>query len=326
MMQIIQDLDALQTPPPRAIVTLGNFDGVHLGHREIFRRVVRHAVAQEGSAVVLTFVPHPLKLIAPEKAPPLINTYAEKERLISASCIDLLLALPFNKRQAAMTAEEFVRLVLVERLRVQHLVVGYDYAFGRHRQGDTAFLKNSGQRYGFTVEVVPPAHQQGGVCSSTRIRNLVAAGEVAEVVGLLGRHFNLEGEVVSGRGQGRQLGFPTANLRTDKELWPAAGVYAVKARLDGGKLYNGVVNIGRCPTLAGEELSLEVHLLDFSGEIYGHQLRVYFMQRLRPEQCFDGPQALTAAIEADCRQAREYLRQHQVREYREYLDCAALRR
>lgn len=319
-MRIIHNLDELAVPLQNAVVTIGNFDGVHLGHREIFRRVVRRARECDGTAVVFTFSPHPLKLLAPEKAPRLINTDAEKERLIEASCIDVLICVPFTREMADLSASRFVKEILVEKIGVCHLVVGHDYAFGRGREGDVGFLRRQGEALGFGVEVLEPIAGGGIVFSSTRIRRHLLEGNVARVVDLLGRHFTLEGDVIHGAKRGKNLGFPTANLKTEKELLPKPGVYAVKVKR-GHELLNGVVNIGWNPTFRTEGLSVEVHILDFNQEIYGECLRLYFVERLRDEMLFSDPSALAAAIAADIEHARHILDRARIVEYREYLDC-----
>lgn len=319
-MKIIRDLQELSAPLPGAVVTIGNFDGVHLGHREIFRRVVQRAREIGGTSAVVTFVPHPLKLLAPERAPRLINTYEEKERLIAASCIDVLFALPFTRELAALPAGRFVQEILVGKIGVRHLIVGYDYAFGRNREGNVDFLRSRGEQLGFSLEVLGPVSEGDLVYSSTRIRKMLLAGEVAEVVALLGRHFTLEGQVVHGAGRGIRLGFPTANLNVDKELLPKPGVYAVKVRC-GERILGGVANIGSNPTFGGQGVSLEVHLLDFRGDLYGEPLRLYFVERLRDERRFPSAQDLARAIAGDVARARELLPRTRIVEYREYLDC-----
>lgn len=321
-MRIIRSLVPGQREQMRSVVTIGNFDGVHLGHREIFRRVVSRAREDGGVATVLTFVPHPLKLLAPQRAPLLINTYAERERMIAASCIDTLVTLSFDRQLAELDAHDFVTRVLVDALDVRRLIVGYDYAFGRNRQGNSAFLQECGRQFGFEVEILAAQLRDEEVYSSTRIRELIRAGEVEQAVALLGRHFSLEGEVVRGAGRGRELGFPTANLCSDKELLPAPGVYAVKVRC-GEELYNGVVNIGENPTFGGGALSVEVHLFDYSAELYGKTLRIYFIQRLRDEVRFPSVAALVDAISADVVRAREVLARTRLIVYREYLDCGS---
>lgn len=318
-MIIIHDLQELTKIPPYTVATIGNFDGVHLGHRAIFRRVVARARQAQGTATVITFTPHPLKLLAPERAPLLINTYEERERLIAASCIDLLVCLPFTSTLAALPATTFVTDLLLGKLGLKHLIVGYDYAFGRDRQGNVPFLQECGARYGFTVEVLPPITHGQEVYSSTRIRQLLQEGKVEAAAALLGRHFTLEGEVIHGAGRGQNLGFPTANLRTAKEILPREGVYAVKVR-HGTALLDGVANIGKNPTFGENELTVEVHLLDLNQNLYGETLRLYFLQRLRNEERFASVADLCAAIQGDIAKARQLLSQSRVIEYREYLE------
>ena len=317
-MKLIRELEEIRQAPPGTVLTIGNFDGVHLGHREIFRKVVRKARAVQGTAAVLTFEPHPLRFLAPDKAPPRINTPQEKIRLLEASCIDLLLILEFNRRFADMPAEDFVEDILVDKLAVAELVVGYDYAFGKNRQGDISFLQDQAEQYGFRLETLGPIRQDGEVYSSTRIRQALQAGDVAGVIKVLGRNFTLDGRVVHGAGRGRNLGFPTANLETDKELVPAEGVYAVKVKWR-DRLYDGVVNIGTCPTFPGQKPSMEIHVIDFQQSLYDETLRLYFVERLRAEQRFSSPAELMAAIRSDVERARRLLEIREVVEYREYL-------
>ncbi|PLX83822.1 MAG: riboflavin biosynthesis protein RibF [Desulfuromonas sp.] len=316
-MKIAESLTEIASGVP-SVVTLGNFDGVHLGHRELFRRTVQRARELCVQSVVYTFDPHPLKVLAPDRAPLLLNTPAEKVRLIEASEIDLLIQVPFDVQFASQPADAFVRDVLVSRLNVQHLVVGYDYAFGRDRLGTPDYLVEQGRRYGFTVEVLQPLGADGRPYSSTQIRELIAGGQVSEVVDLLGRHYTFEGRVVPGDQRGRQLGFPTANLVTDKEQLPAAGVYAVEVR-SAGRAHAGVVNIGQRPTFGDGATTIEVHLLDFSEDLYGRTLRLYFFKRLRGEHRFAGPEQLRQAISADVLAARKVLDEHRVIPYWEYL-------
>lgn len=317
-MDIIKSLDDLTGLFPSSVVTLGNFDGVHLGHRELFRHLVKTARQLNCPSIVYTFDPHPLKFLAPDKAPLLLNTPEEKQRLIAASHIDYLIKTPFTAEFAAMTPEQFVDDVLIEKLQVKSLVVGYDYAFGKGRRGDTKFLKASGAEKGFTVDVLQPVEADGLPYSSTRVRNMVAEGDVAGVVRLLGRQYNLEGRVVAGDQRGRELGFPTANLETDKELLPAPGVYAVKVR-HGSQEYNGVVNLGKRPTFEGDASTIEVHLLDYTGQLYDQNLRVYFVERLRGEKKFLTVDELVNAIAADVLKGRQILTPVQIIQYREYL-------
>lgn len=322
-MKIVRSLNALHPPPGGSVVTIGNFDGVHLGHREIFRRVTGKARTLQAAATVITFEPHPLRLLAPATAPARINTPAEKVRLIRASCIDLLVILPFTRKLAALSAADFVSDLLVGRLGVRHLVIGYDYAFGRNRQGNATFLAQAASAHGFTLEVLEPLRMGEEVYSSTRIRQALREGDVAGVVGVLGRHFTLDGKVVAGEGRGRQLGFPTANLATVKELLPCDGVYAARVR-HGRRMYDAVINLGKRPTFAGAGPSLEIHLLDFAGDLYGARLRIYFVERLRDERRFPSVEALQAAIRDDIAQARAILAETRVLVYKETFDCGMI--
>jgi riboflavin kinase/FMN adenylyltransferase len=318
--KIIRSLSRLVPPPGGTVVTIGNFDGVHLGHREIFRRVTSAARARQAAAAVITFEPHPLQLLAPGKAPLRINTPSEKTRLIRASCIDLLVILPFTRKLAALPAAEFVSNILIDRLGIRHLVIGYDYAFGHNREGNAAFLSRIARNRGFTLEVLEPLKLGDEVYSSTRIRQTLLRGDVAGVVRVLGRHFTLDGRVVAGDGRGRQLGFPTANLVTAKELLPREGVYAVRVR-HGRRMYDAVANLGCRPTFAGTAPSLEIHLLDFAGDLYGARLRLYFVERLRDEQSYPSVAALQAAISNDITRARAILATSRVLVYKETFDC-----
>ena len=317
-MDILTNCGELPDGLTSSVVTLGNFDGVHLGHRELFRSLVKTARQLNCPSIVYTFNPHPLKFLAPEKAPLLLNTPAEKQRLIAASHVDYLIETPFTTDFAKMSPEIFVTDILLEKLKIKALIVGYDYAFGKGRRGDTDFLKACGEKYGFHVEVLQPVGDDGLPYSSTRIRRMVAAGDVSDVVRLLGRQYNLEGVVVHGDQRGRTLGFPTANLETEKEQLPAPGVYAVKVRHNLQE-YGGVVNIGRRPTFDVEGSTIEVYLLDFTGELYGQKLRIYFVERLRDERKFASVEALVAAIEMDVVRARQILQTVQIVQFREYL-------
>ena len=317
-MIIVDSLTSIPDNFAPSVVTLGNFDGVHLGHRALFRRLVAIARTEQLQSIVCTFYPHPLKLLAPDKAPLLLNTREERRRLIAASHVDWLIEIPFDQSFAQLSPEEFVDNVLLNRLTAKKLVVGYDYAFGKGRRGTPEFLRDFCAGKGIAVEIVQPVSAAGTPYSSTRIRQLISAGMVADVLPLLGRHYNLYGEVVSGFQRGRELGFPTANLNTEKELIPAPGVYVVKVRL-GDLEYGGVVNIGFCPTFGCHDLSIEVHLLDYSGEIYGEKLRVYFIERLRDETTFANVNELKVAIAADILKARQILQRVQVVQYYEYL-------
>jgi len=288
------------------VVTIGNFDGVHLGHREIFRRVRELAAERGGVSVVVTFVPHPLQVVRAHKEIRLITTYREKQALIASSGIDYLLEIPFDKAFASIPAAEFVERVLVGAIGVERLVIGYDYAFGRGREGNVALLRELGVRFGYSVEVLQPISNGATVYSSTAVRKMVSAGDVGGVVDVLGRHYAVTGTVVHGHRRGRGLGFPTANLKAEKDLLPAPGVYAVKVCI-ANELLDGACNIGTNPTFGNDGLSLEVFLFDFDGDLYGVEVTLFFIERLRDEQRFTDLQALKEAITADVARCRAIL-------------------
>jgi len=317
-MEVFNAVESIGGLEQGTAVAIGNFDGIHLGHRDIFRTLVHRSRELNVKSLVYTFEPHPLKVLAPDRAPRLLNTPTEKVRLISASNIDILVCVPFSVALAACEAEDFVREVLVKQLHVKAIVVGYDYAFGRDRKGTGDFLIAQGEQHGFSVDVLQPLGADGMPYSSSRIRELLDAGCVAKMPQLLGRHYTLAGTVVSGEKRGRTIGFPTANLLTQKEQLPVSGIYAVIVRLDGVE-YQGLVNLGRRPTFGPGEETIEVFLLDFKGDLYGKELRLYFVARLREEKFFDNTESLGAAINQDVADGRRLLSGVKIIQYEEYL-------
>jgi riboflavin kinase/FMN adenylyltransferase len=316
-MEIIRDLSdirALKNP----VATIGNFDGVHMGHRQIFRKLKQAAKDLDGVSVVITFFPHPLKVLPSGKKLLLISTYEEKELLIEASGIDYLIVIPFTEQFAALTAREFVSDVLVRQIGIKKLIIGYDYAFGRNREGNIGLLRQLGKEYDFTVEVLEPIWDGKTIFSSTNIRKMVKHGNVRDVVSLLGRHFSLGGKVVHGHHRGKVMGFPTANIQTEKELIPKNGVYAAKVKID-QDMYDGACNIGPNPTFGDNAIAIEVFIFDFAGDLYGRELRVYFVERIRDERKFPDAVALQIAITDDVARCREILRDTSIIEYRECL-------
>jgi len=310
-MIIIRNPSEFHNSLGNAVVTIGNFDGVHLGHREIFRRVRKAAAGINGVSVVVTFIPHPLKVLPSRKKLSLITTYAEKERLISASSIDLLVSIPFTAEFATMTASDFVRDMLLGKLGMKKLVIGYDYAFGFNREGNVTLLRRLGSELGFEVEVLDPIGDGDIVYSSSVIRKMVAEGAVADVVRLLGRNFTLDGTVIHGHHRGKEIGFPTANLETGNELVPKHGVYAVKVDV-GAQRYDGACNIGSNPTFGDEKISIEVLLFEFEGDLYGKNLRLHFVERIRGEQKFPDVPSLQSAIKNDLETCRALLKNRQI--------------
>ncbi|WP_029897057.1 bifunctional riboflavin kinase/FAD synthetase [Desulfohalovibrio reitneri] len=313
-MIVINDPSELEGSLTESCVTLGNFDGVHKGHQKLISSVTQHAVCHHQLSVVVTFEPHPMKVLAGRKAPPFITLLDQKLELIAALGVEVCLVMPFTRELAALPPEEFVRSHLVEGLRMKALYIGYDYAFGRNRAGDYSALKALGERYGYSVTQLGPVMVGDAVVSSTRIRDLVQAGRLWDARELLGRFYQVAGKVVSGVGRGAaQLGFPTANLELVDELVPRVGVYACWAELldkprEEREPVPAVVNVGHNPTFGeGADLSVEAHLLDFAENIYGQNIRLHFVQRIRDEQRFSGPEELVARITEDVRLGRRIL-------------------
>ena len=307
-MKIYTDLAEITTPIPQAHVTIGNFDGVHVGHQILFSEVVSRAYKNKGTSVVITFEPHPLKVVRPDIGIKLISTCEQKQELIELASIDVLICLPFTKKLAQTPAETFVDEVLIKTVGVKELVVGYDYAFGKGREGNIDFLKKQGEQKGFPVTVVEAYYVDDVLASSTEIRKLVSQGRMRDVRKLLGRYYQIRGEVLVGKQRGgAELGFPTANLQiSEEDLCPRHGVYVTQVIYD-GKCYGGVLNIGYNPTFGEESLSAETHIFDFNEDIYGKPIKVNLLQFLRDERKFSGPDELVAQITRDIEQAKEIL-------------------
>jgi len=307
-MDVIRGSENIPESLKGACVTIGNFDGVHLGHRFIFRRLVEEARRDGHPAVAISFDPHPKMVLHPERRPfYLITTLEEKIRLLAGLGIDAFILIPFSLEYAKTTAEMFVREILWERLRIRRILIGHDYTFGRGREGNEAFLTEAGQRLGFEVEVMNAFCVGDTVISSTKIREALLAGEVRFAATLLGRSYNLAGRVISGNHRGVRLGFPTANLAPDKELVPARGIYAVRV-LWKGKRHDGVLNIGFNPTFADGKRSIEVHIFDFHQDIYGEPIEILFIEWIRDEVRFESPEKLIVQIKRDIARTREILR------------------
>jgi riboflavin kinase/FMN adenylyltransferase len=305
-MKIIRGITTCCEKLPNPVLTLGNFDGVHLGHQAIFKKVVERAQEVHGTSVAFTFEPHPLKVLAPERSPRLLNTFHGKMKLIECLGIQVVICADFTREFAEQNPEEFAKRVLVEGIGVKEVYVGYDYAFGRGREGSIESLRRMGQAFGFLVGVVEAVQVDGAVVSSSRVRDLVSNGSVDEVVRYLGRYYSIEGNVVHGENRGHTLGFPTANIQSSNELVPSHGVYAVRA-LVGGRTIEGVASLGVRPTFGNGPLSIEVFLFDYDGDLYGKHLEVAFIKRLRGEEKFEDADALVSQIRKDVERAREVL-------------------
>ena len=286
------------------VLALGNFDGLHRGHLKIIDRVRCRAAEVGATSAILTFDPHPPRIVRPDKAPPLLMTKEQKLDRLAEAGIDAVAVVRFTREMSRWEPAEFVEAVLVEWLRVSEVWVGANFLFGRDRSGNFTLLRELGVRQGFRVEKVDPVRYKEFVVSSTRIRRLIADGQVDEAGALLGHHYAIDGEVVSGAQRGHRQGVPTANLRTANELLPPDGVYATTVTVD-GVIHASVTNVGVRPTFetAGERV-VEAHLFDYDGDLYGTHVRLAFVQRLRAEQAFPNAAALRRQIETDCADAR----------------------
>ena len=309
-MEIIRDLDALDKPLKKAVITIGNFDGVHIGHQALFQKVIEKAQSIHGTAVAMTFEPHPLQVLAPGNHPPVITMPEQKKELIEKTGIDVLICIPFTREFASHSARSFVVDLLIKRLGMCAMVVGHDYSFGRNREGNLALLLQWAAELDFQVLVVDWIQSPAGELqriSSTQIRESVMNGNMEEARNMLGRNFQLRGVVAGGRNRGgRLLGFPTANVRLKDELCPKQGIYAVTVELD-RQLYQGVANIGYSPTFDDHMFTVEVHILDFHQNIYNAPIYINFIRRLRDEIKFDGIEALKSQIHKDVAYARDVL-------------------
>jgi len=289
-----------------SVVTIGNFDGFHLGHQALIRHC--ESLAAEGHAIaVVTFEPLPQALFKPEAAPARLMTVRQKLEYLAAESIDLVWLMRFNHALAAMDAESFVRSVLVETLAASDVVIGEDFHYGKRRQGDIETLQRSGDKHGFRVHAVPMLDVDGRRASSSNIRECLASGDLEEASTLLGRWYSMEGRVVRGRQLGRQLGYPTANIRVTAQPSPLTGIFAIRARWGSNGWHDGVANLGTRPAVGGKELLLEVHLFDFSGNLYGQRLEVEFIKKLREETHFEVIDELVVQMREDERQARVWL-------------------
>lgn len=297
-MRILTGSDIFKKNFADSVITIGNFDGVHRGHVALLRTLKKRSLLLGVPSVVVTFEPHPLAVLAPEFAPPLITTFEQKASLIAAEDIDCLAVIEFTLPFSKLSAESFVREVLLDSLGMRHVIIGHDYAFGRDRQGNFETLARMGDEYHFTLEDLNPVGDGDLVFSSSLVRLLVADGDVSGAARILGRYHVLSGKVCHGRKMGQKLGFPTANISTPNELIPSDGVYAVMVAV-GDELYQGACNIGANPTFDGDGRSVEVFLLDYSGQLYGRELALCFVDRVRDEKKFSSADSLIRAVNQD---------------------------
>ena len=285
-----------------AVVTVGTFDGVHRGHQAILHYLMERARARNGVSTVVSFDPHPREVVHGESVP-LLTTIEERAELLEAQGLDRFVVIPFTKSFAQLRPQAYVEEILLGRVGLKEIVIGYDHRFGRNREGDRELLERMGEAHGFTVDVIPPQEVNHDVVSSSTIRRLLGEeGDVERATDMLGHSYALRGTVERGEGRGHKLGYPTANIAVsdDRKLVPRIGVYATRVRIgDTEPTYGGMMNIGRRPTFEGMNVTVEVHLLGFEGSLYGETLHVEFLRRLRDEQKFDSPDALVAQLSRD---------------------------
>ena len=313
-MEIFRGISELNRTLRSPVLTLGNFDGVHLGHQTILDLVISRAKALGGESILYTFEPHPRRVLQAESNLRLLDTFEQKVETLESLGLDLVIAEPFDREFAKISPDRFIGHYIHECIRPLEVYVGYDFHFGRDREGSMRMLTERGPHLGFSVTVVPEVQVEGRDVNSTRIRELLAMGEVEEAALLLGRPFCARGEVIEGQRRGRTLGFPTANLAPETEILPAPGVYFGYLRcLQGGAEWAGkslpvVTNVGYRPTFRdGRDLVAEAHVIDFSGDLYGVEIDLTFVGRLREEQRFESVDALRAQIARDVDEAREHL-------------------
>lgn len=302
-MRIVRGLESVPPDTGPSVVAQGTFDGVHLGHRAILGTALSRARAAGLEAVACTFDPHPMEVLQPERAPRPITTLDERLTLIGQTGVDAVVVLAFTPELASIEPEAFVKDVLLERLRAQEIVVGYNHRFGRGARGDARLLEALAARSGFRAHVVPPQTVDGTVVSSTEIRAALARGDVAAAARGLGRPYAIAGTVTSGAGRGRTLGFPTANIASDRPVLVARGVYWGRVHVD-GRSHSAVVNVGVRPTFGETTLAVEAHLLDFAGNLYDNPVRLDFLDRLRDEMRFPSVDELKAQVARDIAAAR----------------------
>jgi len=307
-MKIFDHLDKIHKPFKNAVITIGNFDGVHIGHQALFHEVIEKAETIDGTSIAMTFEPHPMRILKQNGHPPLITLYEQKAELIGRTGIDVLICVPFSKAFASLTADQFIKDLLVNKIGMKAIVAGEDYSFGKNREGNIAMMKSYALDCGFEVIVANWIKTPKGITdriSSTRVRELVTDGHMTKAEKMLGRQYQIRGQVVTGRDRGgKLLGIPTANINLHDELCPKTGIYAVTVECRGNQ-HNGVANIGYSPTFEDHVFTVEVHILDFDDNIYGEKIRVNFIKRIRDEIKFSNISELIEQIKKDIAAARE---------------------
>jgi riboflavin kinase/FMN adenylyltransferase len=309
-MKLIESIADIREPLTNAVITIGNFDGVHIGHQALFHTVMEKADAIGGTSVAMTFEPHPIRVLKPDGHPPLITLHEQKVELIAKTGIDVLICVPFDEKFATLSADAFVKDLLLDTIGVKAIVVGHDYTFGRNREGDVPTLQKMAAAGGFEVLVtdwIQASNEHRERISSTNVRRVVHAGDMRAAKRMLGRYYQIRGIVAQGRNRGgKLLGFPTANINLQDELCPKSGIYAVTVE-HANQTLPAVANIGYSPTFDDHIFTVEVHILDFDEDIYNQKIKVNFVKRLREERKFDSIEALSAQIAKDVDAARAIL-------------------
>lgn len=305
-MNIIRGIAAIPKGLANTVVTIGNFDGVHLGHQELLKRVIKRAGEINAVSVVITFEPHPAKVLRPDKAPRQLISLQEKIELFQSYGVNVVICIEFTPEFAGKSPDEFAEEILCNKIGARVIMVGANYKFGKGQSGDISYLRQKGKMLGFEVEVVDPVEIGGHRVSSSRIREHLSKGEVDIAAGLLGRYYSINGVVMPGHHRGAVLGYPTANIYTVYEAIPKNGIYAVRV-LRGHVILEGACYIGNQPTFAGEKIGIEVYLFDFSEQLYHEHLTVQFVKMIREEKRFDNKEELIQQIKDDVARAQEVL-------------------
>ncbi len=307
-MQTYYNLESIPELVQDSVVTFGVFDGLHIGHQDVLKKVRERAVAEKLGSVLFGFYPHPLSYLAPEKCPPVLMCLPKRIEILEKLGFDIAIFVNFNENIASMSPITFVDSILQKICRAKHVVVGYACQFGKDRQGNAQLLESIGQQSNFGVTIVPPTQLNGLPVHSTRIRQAISRGDLGLATQLLGRIYSISGTIVQGEGRGRQLGFPTANIEPGEQLCPPNGVYAIRVKL-ANQLFDGVLNIGIRPTFDGTKLQVESHLFDFDEIVYGETIEIYYIEKIRNERRFSNKHALVQQIHRDIAVANEILAQ-----------------
>ncbi len=308
-MQLIRGLHNLTQPIPASVVTIGNFDGIHLGHQHVLEQLKAAAVERQLPSIVIIFEPQPIEYFAPDKAPKRLARFREKLDYLKSKGIDYLLCLKFDQALAELHAEDFVKSILINRLNIRHLVIGDDFRFGKNRSGNFQFLLDAGQKFGFSVQNTDTLIIDGARVSSTRIRDCIQSDDFNQAAKLLGRPYTLSGKVAHGKKLGRELGFPTINIKMGDKTLIVKGIFAVSVKGIDNRVLPGVASIGTRPTVNGVDTILEVFILDFDQDVYGYSVDVEFLHKIRDEEKFDSLEELGLHIEKDTVKARQYFEQ-----------------